>query len=161
MNTDTHKTELLDKEAILTTEARQTLFDSLMQGMRPKEAAKQAKLAYSTVRKYCTKWHFNELIRQEKAKIQAKVVEKLKITEETQILRFQALSEGAEGKGQYSAAVSAEDKVTTICGLYERDNAQKGDKTLIVGDERRMEQLEAELALLKRSKALGSAVCTG
>jgi phage terminase small subunit len=46
-------------------------------------------------------------------------------------------------------------------GFFEADNQQKGDKTLIVSDEQRMEQLENELALLKRAKSVGSAICLG
>ena len=73
---------------------------------------------------------------------QAKMAQKLAITEEDQIRRFQELSRGAEDCKQFSSSVSAEDKITTILGLYERDNKQKTGKTVveilaIVGNARR------------------------
>ena len=55
----------------------------------------------------------------------AKLAKKAEITEETQIKRFRELSQKAEQSGQISAAVSAEDKIATICGLYAKDNLQK------------------------------------
>ena len=61
----------------------------------------------------------------------AELAKRVEIDEETQIRRFQSLSEGAEKEKQYSAAISAEDKIATICGLYAKDNAQQNNPTLV------------------------------
>jgi hypothetical protein len=37
----------------------------------------------------------------------------------------------AVDNGQVSAAISAEKEITTICGLYEKDNKQKAGKTVV------------------------------
>jgi len=61
----------------------------------------------------------------------AQLAKKMEITEENQLKRLKELSEGAEKNRQYSAAVSAEDRINTICGLYVKDNAQKQGLTLV------------------------------
>lgn len=55
----------------------------------------------------------------------AQLAKKVEITEEKQIKRLQHLSSAAEEKGQISAAVSAEDRINTICGMYAKDNNQR------------------------------------
>lgn len=162
MTSKTREITDYDGSTPLKSIMQEMFVSNLIKGMTQADAYKNA--GYKSK---CPKSHANQLmtisdhVRTRIAYKRVKAQEKLEITEESQIKRFKQLSQGAEVFGQYSASISAEDKITTICGLYEKDNAQKGDKTLIVGDTERMEQLEAELALLKRSKALGSAVCTG
>ena len=57
--------------------------------------------------------------------VKSLLAEKIEITEQSQIKRLRELSEGAQSAEQYSAAVSAEDRINTICGLYEKDNTQR------------------------------------
>ena len=64
---------------------------------------------------------------------------------------------------QISSAISAEDKITTICGLYERDNAQKQGKSIveilaIVANARRQRQLQASQAPPKALKSVEATV---
>jgi hypothetical protein len=72
-----------------------------------------------------------------------------------------ALREIAFGKAKNTERLKALELLGRHIGFFDQDNQQKAPKTLIISDEKRMEQLEAELALLKRSKELGSAICTG
>lgn len=83
----------------------------------------------------------------------AELAKKLEITEDSQVKRFRELSERAEQDGQFSAAVSAEDRITTICGLYKKDNAQKEPKTIV--------EILAIVGINKDKKAVESEVITG
>lgn len=61
----------------------------------------------------------------------AELAKKVEITEQTQVKRLQVLSELAQKLNQVSAAVSAEDRINTLLGLYSKDNQQKGPRTLV------------------------------
>ena len=127
------------KEDILTTPARQTLFNNLMQNFNIVESAKKAKLSYQYARQLVTKGHINALVRQEKAILQQEIKEKLVINEETQIKRLRYLSEMGVRYRQLGPSVSAEKEIATICGLHAADNAQKDNKVptvVIIGNAR-------------------------
>jgi phage terminase small subunit len=72
-----------------------------------------------------------------------------------------ALREIAFGKAKNTERLKALELLGRHIGFFDQDNQQKAPKTLIVSDGQRMEELERELALLKRSKELGSAICYG
>ncbi|MHC4229145.1 MAG: terminase small subunit [Planctomycetota bacterium] len=61
---------------------------------------------------------------------------------------------------QYGVAKSCTELQGKYLAMFV-DRQQTEDKTVIVSDEQRMEQLEDELALLKRAQDIGSAICTG
>ena len=54
------------------------------------------------------------------------LAKKTDITAESQVKRLQELSKLGQKLNQVSAAVSAEDRINTLLGLYSKDNAQKG-----------------------------------
>ena len=62
---------------------------------------------------------------------QGELAQRTKITVEGQIERLRQLSEGAVECKQFAAAISAEDKINTMCGLYQKDNQQKQQKILV------------------------------
>ena len=94
----------------------------------------------------------SELVRKPNVSIRlaykrALLAKKAEITEEGQIKRFQHLSQKAEDLKQIASAISAEDKIKTICGLYEKDNKQKQGKSIveilaIVANAKRQRQLQ-------------------
>ncbi|HIJ71158.1 MAG TPA: hypothetical protein HPP87_07320 [Planctomycetes bacterium] len=107
----------LDKDAMLTTEARRIVFDCLMQGIKPTEAAKKAHLSPGYVHKWVSECNINALVRQEKAKSEAKTAEKLEITRETQVAKYQANYAKALQLGQISAANGAIAGQNALLGL--------------------------------------------
>jgi phage terminase small subunit len=88
-------------------------------------------------------------------------LEQTDITIEELLKRLDRIYHESIDKGQYANAIKALELLGKHIGLFEQDNQQKAPKTLIVSNEKRMEQLEAELALLKRAKSVGSAICYG
>lgn len=58
-------TPKLNKADILTTPARQILFNSMMQGFNIEQSAEKAKLKYQYARQLVTKGHVNALVEQE------------------------------------------------------------------------------------------------
>ena len=122
----------LDKNKILTTEARRVVFQSLMSGMRYKEAAQAAGLKHDTVKSLATKFHLAALVRQEKAEIERKTAEMLEETTKLSIDRFRVIHEQAMVKDDLTNASRAAENLARISGAFEADNNQKATKILLV-----------------------------
>ena len=148
----TQKQAKLDKNKILTTEARRTLFNSMMQGMNLKEAAKAANLNHGTAKVYATKFNFNDLVRQEKAIIEAKtakqVAKKLRITREGQIRKHGKVYRAALKAKQHSAANAAIAEQSKLAGLYLQEPDEENTLTLPVS-----RTADAQIAYLEERRA--------
>ena len=90
----------------------------------------------------------NVTIQKRLAYKRAQLAKRMEVTEESQVKRLRELSIGAQNNGQYSASVSAEDRINTLCGLYSKDNAQRGMSIVeilaIVGGNAAMPVIEGE-----------------
>ena len=109
--------ERLNKDDILTTEARRTLFKSLMQGLSLTEAAKKANLKPQTAHLYSRQFKLSALVRQEKAVIEAKTAKMLHITREGQAKKFEKVIDAGHENGQLSAVNGAIRGQNELCGL--------------------------------------------
>lgn len=133
MTNSGNKTQVLDKDKILSSSARRIVFDCLMQGLSIQEAAKNANLSEKYVSNVATGHApglvvgcgIHALVKQEQQGIARRTARKLEITKEGQIRRFRQIANKAKKAGQLSAATAAEREISTLCGLYAEDNAQK------------------------------------
>lgn len=122
----------LVKEKILTTKARQILFNSLMQGFSVKESAKTAKIGYEYARKVCsgsgrygtTDVNINALVKQEMAIISQEAGNELVIDKARQLKEYDKLRETAEKDKQYAVSKGCLDSQSRIIGAFEADNIQ-------------------------------------
>ena len=132
-------TDKLKKADLLTTPARQILFDSMMQGFNVQESAKKAKIGYAYARKVCsgsgrygtTDVNINALIKQEMAIISNKAAESLKITKERQLKEYERIKDKAEQASDYVAVRGCLDSQTRIIGGFAADNEQQQGLTLV------------------------------
>ncbi len=126
------KPQKLNRNKILNTPAREIVFDAVLQGMNLKKAAQKANLGHNYVKKWVSTSNFYPLVKQEQAKIARNTAKKLHITAETQIKRLRRLGNLGRREKQIAAAVAAEREVGKLLGLYEEDNRQKSERTLLV-----------------------------
>ncbi len=143
------KTAELDKDAILTTEARRIVFDCMMRGFNMKLAAERANLSHKYVRNWVAKSGVHALVRQEKAKIEAKSQEYLHITKESQAKKHQAVYETAMAERKLTAANTAIRSQSELFGLLkDADGVGQGASVM-------------DLLALVGSKALAGAASSG
>jgi len=117
-NEQTNETKpLINKDDVLTTQARRIVFDAVMQGYNLKEAAKQAKLDHNYVQKWVSHSQFYSLINQENAKI----VEKMGITVEYCQRKFAEIAELAQAKGHYGVARACWADMCKTIGGFQTD----------------------------------------
>lgn len=124
-----NQTKTLNKEEILTTEARRALFNSLLQGYSVKQAAKQAGITYQYARRQATENNIHTLVRQEKEALEAKTAEKLEINAKKQFKKLQEIIDICMSQGKYRECLTAIADQNRLAGLYLEDNIQRhGDK---------------------------------
>ena len=131
---------------------QEMFIDNLLKGLPQYEAYKQAGYKgknESIVRSNSTHaLTANNNIKARLAYKRAELAKRMEVTEESQVKRLRELSIGAQNNGQYSASVSAEDRINTLCGLYSKDNAQRGMSIVeilaIVGGNAAMPVIEGE-----------------
>jgi hypothetical protein len=143
----TQESKKLKKSEILTNGTRHTLFNCLMQGMMIKDAAKQAKRDYKYCRNLVAYSGINALVKQEMAEIERKTTEKLAITREGQIKKYQSVIDGAETDKAWSAVNGAIRGQSELVGLH--DTAQETFEKM---------SLAAALSQASRRKAIDSTV---
>jgi hypothetical protein len=131
----------LDKDKILTCESKHSIFNSLMKGLDLLEAAKIAGVSYDYSRRLVTKGHIRALVRQEKAKIEAKTAEKLQITRESLTKNYMKAYDLAEDQGSSTGMTQATQGIARLYGL---------DKQVIEQSEQQRQLSEVQASEARR-----------
>lgn len=122
-------TQVLDKDAILTCESKHSVFNGLMKDLGLDEIAKTLNVSYQHVRRLATKGNIRALVRQEKAKIDAKIAKKLEITREGQARKGQEAYDMAVKQENVQGMVAALKSQSVLFGLekqvIEQSEAQR------------------------------------
>jgi len=142
------KTTKLRKKDILTTTARQIVFDAVLEGLNLKQAAKKAKLGHNYVKNWVTNSDFYPLVEQERAKLAQKTAIRCGITLEKQIRKHAKLFREGVKRGQISAANAAVIEQSKLCGLYQQQEDDAATLKLPV-----IRTAEAQIAYLEERKA--------
>lgn len=140
MSDNIQETAMINKDDILTTPARQILFDSLMSGLNLKQSSKKAGISedYASnlytgkIKRLAGKCGIKELVRQEQGKIARRTAKRLEITIEGQLRKYELLGKVAKRKGDFSAARACWDSQSKIIGAFEADNSQRATKFVMI-----------------------------
>ena len=120
-----------DGSTPLQSDMQEAFISNLTLGMTKCDAFRQAGYKAKNASSGAIQLLRNTKVQQRLTFKRGELAKKTQITAEGQIDRLRQLSEGAVECKQFAAAISAEDKINTMCGLYAKDNQQRQARVLL------------------------------